>query len=140
MTHLKQDEQISPPLYVRLVFLCHDCMAQVEKMKTNLFVQLPFMYAHMLAVLVHSTNILMAISCGMSLGSAMSEMRERSAAIKMAQLRGGSYVRLLGEFYAALQVLGMQFVILLIQPMLYQSFLVIADALCHPYGDQICHL
>lgn len=136
MTLVRAEPTVAPPMYVRLLFLCHDCMAQIEELKTNLTVQLPFTYAHMLAVLVHLSNVLMAISCGLAFGSAMAEITSRTNEVEAT----GTSRRVLGEFYEALQTLFMQVVILIIQPLLYQAFLVIAHALCYPYGDEICHM
>lgn len=143
MTQVKNEKndqgapQVPPPMHVRLLFLCHDCMAQVEELKTNLTVQLPFTYAHMLAVLVHIANILLAVSCGLSLGSSMAEtMHRRSQMRDMATIP----TEMLKEFYEAVQTSFMQVVMVLIQPLLYQSFLTISHSLCYPYGDEICHM
>lgn len=136
MSLVREEPTVAPPMYVRLLFLCHDCMSQIEELKTNLTVQLPFPYAHMLAVLVHLANILLATSCGLSFGSAMAEVTSRHAEVEGPGTSG----RVLGEFYEALQVMFMQVVILIVQPLLYQAFLVIAHALCYPYGDEICHM
>lgn len=136
MSLVRSEPQVAPPMYVRLLFLCHDCMAQIEELKTNLTVQLPFTYAHMLAVLVHLSNVLLSISCGLAFGAALAEVRSRTDEVEAP----GTSRRVLGEFYEAMQVMCMQVVMLCIQPLLYQSFLVIAHALCYPYGDEICHM
>jgi len=136
MSLVREEPGVAPPMYVRLLFLCHDCMAQIEELKTNLTVQLPFPYAHMLAVLVHLSNILMSVACGLAFGSAMAEVTSRQDEVEAV----GTSRRVLGEFYEALQTMFMQVAILIIQPMLYQAFLVIAHALCYPYGDEICHM
>eukprot|EP00746_Dinoflagellata_sp_MGD_P162984 gnl/MRDRNA2_/MRDRNA2_90787_c0_seq1.p1 gnl/MRDRNA2_/MRDRNA2_90787_c0~~gnl/MRDRNA2_/MRDRNA2_90787_c0_seq1.p1 ORF type:complete len:491 (+),score=90.01 gnl/MRDRNA2_/MRDRNA2_90787_c0_seq1:183-1655(+) len=135
MSLVRNEPGVAPPMYVRLLFLCHDCMAQIEELKTNLTVQLPFTYAHMLAVLVHLSNVLLSISCGLSFGSALAEVRSRGDDIE-----GRDNRKVLGEFYEAWQVMAMQVVMLVIQPLLYQAFLVIAHALCYPYGDEICSM
>jgi len=152
---------ITPPLFVRLLFLCQDCLAQVELLKTNLTVQLPYTYVHMLCFMVHLINILLALSCGLTMGSALAEVQSRSEQIheesdhSQYQSEESEYLMLLhvvhavvgpnmqkhlGELYEAFQTLGVQFVMLLLQPLLYQSFLVIAHALCYPYGTGICHM
>lgn len=134
MTNVQKE--VAPPMYVRLLFLCHDCMSQVEALKTNLSVQLPFTYAHMLAVLVHLANIMLAISCGLAIGSSMAETMVRSQ-----EVENGDHSRhMLREFYQAVQVSGMQLVFLVVQPMIYQSFLAISHALCYPFGEDMCHL
>merc|ERR1719235_2346815 len=76
MSQLK--DSTTGPLFVRLLFLCQDCMAQVELLKTNLIVQLPYTYVHMLCFMVHLANILMALSAGLSIGSAMAEVSSRA--------------------------------------------------------------
>merc|ERR550514_2671947 len=77
MSLVREEPGVAPPMYVRLLFLCHDCMAQIENLKTNLTVQIPFMYAHMLSCLVHLSNALLAISAGLALASAVSEILVR---------------------------------------------------------------
>jgi len=136
MSQIRSEPQVAPPMYVRLLFLCQDCMAQVEDLKTNLTVQIPFTYAHLLSLLVHLSNVLLAISCGLAFGSAIAEITSRQDEIDAS----GTKKDHLGEYYEAVQVIGMQIVILIIQPLLYQSFLVIAHALCYPYGEDICHM
>merc|ERR1719198_40077 len=138
MGQVRSVPQVTPPMYVRLLFLCQDCLTQVEELKTNLTVQMPFTYAHMLASLVHMSNILLAISCGLAFGSAVAEVMERHQ-----QLGSGLTIantRIIGEMYEAAQVMSMQVLMVLVHPLLYQSFLVIAHALCYPYGDDICHM
>merc|ERR1719158_199933 len=81
---------VAPPMYVRLLFLCQDCLAQVELLKTNLIVQLPYTYVHMLCFMVHLINILLALSCGLSIGSALAEVHSRTATIEEDH-GGGEY-------------------------------------------------
>merc|ERR1719161_2904168 len=47
---------------------------------------------------------------------------------------------ILGQLYEAVQVVGMQVFILILQPVLYQSVLVISHSLCYPFGDCLLHL
>lgn len=154
MSSLRGDPSCPPPMYVRLLFLCQDCMAQVELLKTNLIVQLPYTYVHMLCCMVHLINILMAVACGLAMGSALAEVQSRVAHVEPPQDEGGveEYFLLIrvahavgrnhyiAEMYEAFQTLGTQFIMLLFQPLIYQSFLVIAHALCYPYGMGICHM
>jgi len=127
---------ISPPMHVRLLVLCQESMAQVENLKTNLVVQIPFAYAHLLAFLVHLNNTLLGISCGLSIGSAVSEAISRREAAE----HGGWNTHLIKEFYGALQVVGIQLLVVLVEPMLYQAFLHISHSLAYPYGDEANHL
>lgn len=157
MTQVK--DSVTGPMYVRLVFLCQDCLAQVELLKTNLIVQLPFTYVHMLCCLVHLANLLMALSSGLTIGSAVAEVHSRQAEYHEGVgpdefgAEGGLFLQLahvigmtpgasraIKGFYEAIQTLGVNLVMLLLQPLLYQSFLVIAHALCYPYGSGICHM
>lgn len=160
----------APPMYVRLLFLCHDCMRMVEELKTNLTVQVPFSYAHMLAWMIHVANILLAISCGLAMGSAMDEMVARSDVVVgpyddsgmnedtdaggdgggaaggyadlllLQLLRRAVPKRILTQFYGAVQVCTMQLLVATLQPLLYQSFLVIAHSMCYPFGNKMGHM
>jgi len=175
LSQVRLDSKVAPPMYVRLLFLCQDCMAQVELLKTNLIVQLPFTYVHMLCIMVHLTNILAAITAGLTIGSAMAEAHSRydeagiahaidrqnaqyedatqegiqdiSLSMRAAHVIGTAILgaphsrrHYLGEMYTAFQTMGIQVIMLLLQPLLYQSFLVIAHSLCYPYGMGICHM
>lgn len=128
---------ISPPMHVRLLVLCQDALAQVENLKTNLVVQIPFAYAHLLAFLVHLNNTLLGISCGLSIGSAVSEAMSRH---ETAAETGGWSTHLVKEYYGAMQVVGIQVLVVLVEPMLYMAFLHIAHSLAYPYGDEQYHL
>jgi len=130
---------IPPPLHLRLLILCQDCLGQVEELKTIISVQVPYSYAHLLAFLVHVYNTLLAFSCGISFGSAAAEvlvrrkqMSEHPTTSAMADMTR--------ELYGAAQVMGVQFLIVLIEPVLYQAFLHIAHALCYPFGNSSYHL
>merc|ERR1719401_3220729 len=67
-------KQLPPPVETRLIGLCQICIAQVEELKMNITMQTPFMYAHLLSFLVHVNNFILAMSCGISIGSAVNEI------------------------------------------------------------------
>lgn len=135
MGSLSSEDNVAPPMYVRLLFLCQDCLAKVEELKTFLSVQIPFNYFDMLAKLVHLANLMMAVSSGLTLGSAFHEIHYRN---QQADLKNGKHEsHIMRELYSAVQVCFMQVMMLLLQPILYQSFLVIAHELSYPYGDDL---
>lgn len=127
ITRIKSEPQLSAPLYVKLVFLCHGCIALFDDMKTNLMVQVPFAYSHLLASLVHITNISLAVMFGLEVGCMVTELREQSANEATWSTEGA-------------EAAAMKFFILVAQPMLYQSVLVICEANLQPYGDELCHM
>lgn len=132
----------APPMHVRVLALCQECMGRVEELKMNIVTQLPYMYAQLLSFLVYLNNLLLAISSGLIIGSAMAEIRSRSIQLDKpgAEENKGKYMSRLGEFYEACQVAGIQMAIVVIEPMLYVAFLNIAHNLCYPYGDNAHHM
>lgn len=144
MEEVRKEPNVADPMYVRLLFLCQDCMARVEDLKTNLKVQFPFTYCHMLALMVHIANFLLGISAGLAFGSAVAEIWARADEVGMQPgepigvIHGSK--RVMSNFYEAWQVVGVQIVTVIVQPVIYQSFLVIAHSLCYPYGEELIHL
>jgi len=146
VAHPEVEEGITilPALRLRTIMMCQSCISEIENLKMNIAMQTPFMYSQLLALLVAVNNIILSLSCGMALGSSMIEIRRRAE-----QLSGdhdhslGSSVQadfdehqslwrssdshqrhleLIGQFYEAMQTLGMQLVIVLLAPMIYVGF------------------
>jgi len=138
---VEEGMHVPPPLLVRTIVLCQSCIEQVELLKMNVSMQVPFMYAHLLSMLVHANNTLVALICGISLGSALNEVRMRSEQISGDRgMNGHSEVSSLEQLYGAGQQVGIQIVTVLLVPMCYVAFLHIAHMLCYPFGDQCYHL
>lgn len=124
ITEVKQEPQLTPPMYVKLIVLCHTCMSCQEDLQTNLMVQVPFSYAHLLAVLVHVVNIFFALASGLTIGVEIVAAREKGAWYEFEDIEATILL----------------FFTLCAQPMLYQAVLVIADANVQPYGSEMKHL
>jgi len=137
---VQEGVNVSPPLLVRTIMMCQTCISEIESLKMNITMQTPFMYAQLLAILVHVNNIILSVSCGMALGSSMSEIRRRKEQLAAESLSHHRDMTLMGQFYEAIQTLGVQLVIVLLAPMLYIAFLHIAHILCYPFGDESHHL
>merc|ERR1719217_738008 len=69
-----QDGDI-PPMnsgtYGRIMALCQMAQDGIRQVRSSLSVQIPFIYTHMLACLVHLNNILCALTFGLTLGTGM---------------------------------------------------------------------
>lgn len=131
---------VAPPFLVRTITLCQTCIAEIENLKLNLVMQTPFMYAQLLSILVHINNTILALNCGLALGSSVNEIRRRGEQLEGDRTTGRSDLGVKSELYEAIQTVGVQMTILLITPMLYVAFLHIAHMLCYPFGDESYHL
>lgn len=131
---------VLPPLLVRTIVMAQSCVSEIESLKMNITMQTPFMYAQLLAILVHVNNAILSLSCGMALGSSMNEIRRRSEQLSGERDSHHRNVLLMGQLYEAIQTIGLQLVIVLVSPMLYVAFLHIAHILCYPFGDESHHL
>lgn len=139
--HLATGAAIAPPMHVRVLALCQNCLEKIEDLKMSVVTQEPYVYAHLLSFLVFANNLLLALACGLTIGSTAAEVRERHAQIMApgAQRRDGFRGRV-GEFYEAIQTTGLQVVILILEPVIYMAFLNIAHILCYPFGTKSYHL
>lgn len=129
ITKVKGEPGVLVPLYVRLIAGSQSCIANVDKLKTCVQVQVPFTYAYLLAMIVHLNNFMLAVCTGLQIGSSFMSMN--------AEAKDATSARLL---YQSATVLMMQLTVLLIQPVMYQACLVIAHVLNHPFGDHVFHL
>eukprot|EP00746_Dinoflagellata_sp_MGD_P136752 gnl/MRDRNA2_/MRDRNA2_70633_c0_seq1.p1 gnl/MRDRNA2_/MRDRNA2_70633_c0~~gnl/MRDRNA2_/MRDRNA2_70633_c0_seq1.p1 ORF type:complete len:425 (-),score=81.37 gnl/MRDRNA2_/MRDRNA2_70633_c0_seq1:119-1393(-) len=128
ITDVVNEHSIPPPIHARLMVMANDADDKINLSKIFSQVQMPFMYTHMLAVLVHVNNLLVAITCGLTMGSAAGELYQR-------QRQAGSGGVPPRNVYTALQVLVVNMIIMIVNPLLYQAFLQIAATLCYPFGD-----
>jgi hypothetical protein len=128
---------LPPPMFIKTLSLCQSCIGKIEHVKRNVTVQTPFMYAHLLSVLVHTNNTFLAVFGGLTLGSAFHEVVDRGN-----DLQGVTHPsnHILRNFYGAIQITGGQIVIMLVEPMLYVGFLQISHMLCYPFGNESFNL
>lgn len=137
---LEEGKTVMPPLLSRTIQLCQACIMDVELLKMNITMQMPFMYASLLSILVHMNNTILAVNGGMAVGSALNEIRRRSEQLAGERKTDRSTVSTTEQLYGAIQVAGLQIAITWIAPMLYVAFLHIAHMLCYPFGEKNYHL
>jgi len=132
---IRSEKNVLVPMYVRLVGLSHSCLSNIDKLKTTVQVQIPFTYVYLLSLVVHLNNVMLAICSGLEIGASLVTIDATAQ-----QLATAPQPSSLSMLYTAIENLGLQTVLLLIQPIMYQSCLVIAHMLNHPFGDHIFHL
>lgn len=99
--------------YDRLCSLAQDGMTNVTAIKTLAAYQLPFIYVHMLAFMVHFVNMFTAVGTGVTLGLMLSMSYASKTPLDMARVSS-------------------LMVFVVVQAFLYQSFLSIGAALSFP--------
>jgi hypothetical protein len=99
--------------YDRLCSLAQDGMTNVTAIKTLAAYQLPFIYVHMLAFMVHFVNMFTAVGTGVTLGLMLSMSYASKMPLDMARVSS-------------------LMVFVVVQAFLYQSFLSIGAALSFP--------
>lgn len=137
---LGNDQPIAGPMQVRVLSSCQDCMGKIEMMKTGVMMQIPYMYAQLLSFLVYANNFLLAVTCGLTIGSTMHEVHYRHNQIQDKEHPASRHTSRIGELYESLQTAAVQIVIMLLEPMLYMAFLQIAHMLCYPFGEERYHI
>jgi hypothetical protein len=136
---IRREPGVLVPMYVRLVGLCHSCLQDVDQLKTCTQVQVPFTYAYLLATIVHLNNFMLAVCSGLQIGASLMNMKvDEGKAKESTSTSVDEHVT--RDLYKSAEILVMQTLLLLIQPLMYQACLVIAHVLNHPFGDHACHL
>jgi hypothetical protein len=123
-----EKEGIKPQAMNRMVLQCQIAVDMVSQLKVQICIQMPFMYAHMLALLVHLNNLLVALTCGLGMGGAMSDIVHSVGKGDMA------------ASVSSTQTFGMMLLTLFIEPILYQAFLQIGTNFCYPFGKELHHI
>lgn len=128
----EQPKGLSPSMVPRMLEQMQELFGTISDLKTRVTVQMPFMYTHMLALLVHVNNVILAVSAGFAMGSAFSEIVDRQFNAQAPYSRR--------EIYEALQVVGFSLVSNTVEPLIYMCFLLVGARLCHPFGNTSDHL
>lgn len=128
ISKIREEPGVLVPMYARVVGLAHSCLADVDRLKTAVRVQVPLSYAYLLSMIVHLNNITLALCSGLEISASLMTIE-------------GTGPRIIGfTFSSAFEIFGMQILLLMIQPLMYQACLVIAHMLSHPFGDHCFHL
>jgi len=121
------------PTYGRIMNLAQEAQGGLRQVRTSIVVQMPFVYVHTLACLVHLNCILLAISLGLAVGTTSHGIRQYvhhyyyeehpDPTIKVEPLTSqlqSLIVELLKGFFG---------------PLLFQAFLEIAISVVSPFSD-----
>jgi len=110
---VNKDGNVDALAYDRLCDLVQDGVASVSAVKTAAAFQMPYIYVHLLAFMIHFVNFLTAIGTGVQVG------------LLIAQARKGNYHMDVNSMVNAI-------LFLIVQAFIYQAFLTIGAALSFP--------
>lgn len=121
---MAQDGDIPPmasPTYGRILNLVQMAYDSIRSVRANNTIQTPFIYVHLLSLLVHTNIILNAFSFGLTSGTAAARI-----------LDSGSTK---GEIARGLQALVTSFVLSMVAPLLYVALLEVALYIALPFQN-----
>jgi len=135
---LAQDGLIPPmasPTYGRIMNLLEGAHGGLRQIRATIDVQAPFVYIHMLALLVHVANIINAIGFGLTLGSTGSVILIHCGLIHHP-------VSLPRDRLVThdLQDVGVNFFYTLVGPFLYQALLEICFSIAQPFDYPLARI
>jgi predicted membrane chloride channel (bestrophin family) len=131
-------EDMKPMAMNRLTQQCQVAVDMVSQLKVQICIQLPFMYAHMMACMVHLNNVLVATNCGLGLGGSIADILHGSKATMRHASQHENTVNV--ATFEGAQSTIVYLVTLLFEPMLYQAFLQIGANFCYPFGVEDHHV
>mmetsp|Transcript_76520 Transcript_76520/g.212522 ORF Transcript_76520/g.212522 Transcript_76520/m.212522 type:complete len:423 (-) Transcript_76520:195-1463(-) len=123
---------MSGPTFARISHLCHDAQENIREVKMSVVVQMPFVYTHLLAVLVQTNCVIIATCSGLALGVTLHGIRNYAAHYYYdAEVQPGVVVVPLCTLIQDLIVELMKGVF---GSLLYQAFLDIAIVISSPFS------
>eukprot|EP00930_Biecheleria_cincta_P099574 TRINITY_DN9119_c0_g2_i1.p1 TRINITY_DN9119_c0_g2~~TRINITY_DN9119_c0_g2_i1.p1 ORF type:complete len:501 (+),score=69.62 TRINITY_DN9119_c0_g2_i1:99-1601(+) len=134
---LAQDEWIpamASPTYGRILSLSNQAQESLKMIRLIFAVQVPYIYTHTLAVVVHISNMLCAVSMGLTLGACLG-----SLLIHFDSRLTFYYIDPKPQHEAStdIQVLVIQSLKCFVTPVLYQGFLEIGFCLSSPFAENV---
>jgi len=130
---MAQDKEIPPmasPTYGRIMHLSQSAHASIRTVRASISVQAPFIYVQMLSVLVHTNNILNAVTFGVTLGVASCTTKKHSNG-KSAEEHSTS-----GQVARDMQDVVVAFCTSVVAPCIYQALLHVAICIASPSTEQ----
>jgi len=125
---------MATPTYGRIMNLAQEAQHGLRQVRTSIIVQMPFVYVHTLAVLVHVNSILLAVNMGLAAGVTIHGIRQYchhyyytehpDPSIKMEPLT------------AQIQCLIVEVTKGILGPLLYQAFFEIGVSVASPFSGE----
>jgi len=107
------DGSVDVMAYDRLCDLVQSGVASVSAVRTAAAFQMPYIYVHLLAFMIHFVNVLTAVGTGVRIGLILAKAKQGGAVIDMNELINA-------------------LIFLIVQAFIYQAFLTIGAALSFP--------
>merc|ERR1719235_2136564 len=116
--------EVAPPLKTTAVKYGQIAIASMKSVKFYVTMQLPFIYSHMLALLVHANNVALAIASGIVVAVLIFEANHQIDLDRMSKV------------YRAVQGISIQLLAMLLQPAVYEAFLTVGALLADPFTNE----
>mmetsp|Transcript_13915 Transcript_13915/g.24328 ORF Transcript_13915/g.24328 Transcript_13915/m.24328 type:complete len:413 (+) Transcript_13915:89-1327(+) len=130
MGRLAEENRLhSPPMYARFMTLSGAGLDAIVKVRSNISVQAPYIYVHMLASLVHINNVVNALSFGMTGGVSVGTWLAWRGIIPHKARATGA------EAAVDMQSLLVSFFFTCFGPFVYQALLEVSIAIAQPFSN-----
>lgn len=131
--------KLPPPVMTLALTTGTDAIACIKKIKTEVQLQMPLMYTHMLAFLVHLNNLMLAVATGVGTAIMLNDVihsygGRRDSALDHVDLTEEPDRP--GKLYRAVQGIIVAMLSLLVQPVIYHAFLQIGAILADPFTHE----
>lgn len=129
------DLKSTPPLASRVTVLGGRCIETLQWTKCTVAQQIPLTYVHIVAVLVHANNIILAVTSGITIGISMQAAHRFDHALDNGRDISGRREGLL----QSVQIIVMRLFYMVISPLVYQAFLHIGSCMNDPFSEDYGH-
>jgi len=122
------------PTYGRIMNLAQTAQQGLRQVRTSVIVQMPFVYVHTLATLVHINSILLAINLGLAVGTTVHGIRQYVHHYYYSTEADPSVP--LMPLTSQVQTLIVEVIKGFLGPLLFQAFLEIGISVASPFASQ----
>mmetsp|Transcript_6438 Transcript_6438/g.14082 ORF Transcript_6438/g.14082 Transcript_6438/m.14082 type:complete len:448 (-) Transcript_6438:254-1597(-) len=130
---LAKEQYIPPqhsPTYGRVMNIAQRAHDAIRKVRTNISIQAPYVYVHMLASLVHINNLLNAVSFGLTSGGGIGTY------LAFSHHHPWGAVASRDDVVVDMQSVMASFFFSCFGPIVYQALLVVAITIAQPFSTQ----
>jgi len=130
--------KLPPPVMTLALSTGTNSIACIKKIKMEVQCQMPLMYTHMLAFLVHLNNLMLAVATGVGTAIMLGDVLHAFGASrsKLHHVDVTDDPDRPGKLYRAVQGIIVATLSLLVQPVIYHAFLQIGAILADPFTHE----
>lgn len=127
---------MATPTYGRIMNILQVAHGGIRTVRGSIAVQVPFIYVHMLATLVHMNNFINAVSFGLTAGTTIGVLFQFFSGRNDREAAGYNHAARSAEVRVDIQNLVLAFFFSIFGPFIYHALLEVAICIAQPFDNE----